>query len=130
VRAPARPLRVLVVDDNVDTARGMSKLLKMSGHNVQTAFDGLTAIETARSFEPEVVLLDIGLPTMDGFQVAARFRQEEDLAGAVIVAVSGYGQESDRCRAREAGFDHHLVKPIDYEALLALLADLGTPVPA
>jgi CheY-like chemotaxis protein len=126
--ASRKRLRVLVVDDNVDTAAGMTKLLERSGHDVQTAYDGVSALETARSFKAEVVLLDIGLPNMDGYQVAAQLRQEEDLVGAVIVAVSGYGQETDRCRSRDAGFDHHLVKPIDFGALLALLAHLASPI--
>jgi PAS domain S-box-containing protein len=115
-------LRVLVVDDNVDTLRGMTKLLHRSGYEVKVAHDGQTAIEAARAFQPEVVVLDIGLPGMDGYQVARKLRQEEDLKGALIIANSGYGQESDRVRSREAGFDHHLVKPIDYSALLELLA--------
>jgi PAS domain S-box-containing protein len=115
-------LRVLVVDDNVDTLRGMTKLLHRSGYEVKVAHDGQTAIEAARAFQPEVVVLDIGLPGMDGYQVARKLRQEEDLKGALIIANSGYGQESDRIRSREAGFDYHLVKPIDYSALLELLA--------
>jgi CheY-like chemotaxis protein len=127
--APAAPpvaregMRVLVVDDNVDTSKGMVRLLKMAGYDAQTAHDGQTAIATACAFRPEVVLLDIGLPGMDGYQVAARLRRAEDLKGVQIIAVSGYGQESDRRRSQEAGFDRHLVKPVDYEVLLSILAN-------
>jgi PAS domain S-box-containing protein len=114
--------RVLVVDDNVDTAQGLGKLLKLLGHEVQTAFDGPTAIELARTYKPEVVLLDIGLPGMDGYEVASKLRQEACCKDAVIIAVSGYGQEEDRRRSREAGFDQHLVKPVDYDALMSVFA--------
>ena len=113
---------VLVVDDNADTARGMELILKFNGHDVQTANDGRAAISVAQVYRPDIVLLDIGLPGMDGYQVAARLRQEESSKGAVIIAVSGYGQEEDRRRSQEAGFDHHMVKPVDHDALLKLLA--------
>jgi CheY-like chemotaxis protein len=117
-----RASRILVVDDNTDTARGMSKLLKLLGHEVATAFSGPEAVEMAREYAPEFVLLDIGLPGMDGYEVAARLRREEGCKDALIVAVSGYGQEDDRRRSKEAGFDHHLVKPIDHDALFTLLS--------
>ena len=116
--------RILVVDDNVDTARGMSRLLRLLGNDIRTAHDGPDAIAEALDFRPEFILLDIGLPGMDGYQVAKRLR-EEGLGEAVIIAVSGYGQEEDRRRSREAGFDHHLVKPVDYHALVTLI---GQPV--
>ena len=119
--AKPRPARILVVDDNVDTARGMARLLMLVGHTVATAHSGPEAIETARQHRPEVVLLDIGLPGMSGYEVAARLRQEESCQGALIIAVSGYGQDDDRRRSREAGFDHHLLKPLDHDALLELL---------
>ena len=86
------------------------------------AYDGPTAIEVARAHRPEVVLLDIGLPGMDGYEVVERLRTEECCKDALIIAVSGYGQEEDRRRSREAGFDHHLVKPVDYDALMTLFA--------
>jgi signal transduction histidine kinase len=124
-RTPAaahnRATTVLVIDDNVDSARGLERLLKLVGHKVQTAHDGPTALACARVQRPSVVLLDIGLPGMDGYQVASRLRQEEGLDQAVIIAISGYGQEADRRKSREAGFDHHLVKPIDHDALLSLI---------
>jgi PAS domain S-box-containing protein len=114
--------RVLVVDDNVDTARGLAKLLRLLGHEIQLAFDGPTAIQLARTHRPEVVLLDIGLPGMDGYQVVKLLRQDEWCKDSLIIAASGYGQEEDRRRSHEAGFDHHLVKPVDYDALMSLLA--------
>jgi len=117
----AHRARILVVDDNVDMVRGLVRLLELLGHDVQTAYDGPTAIETARVHRPEFVLLDLGLPGMDGYQVATRLRQEQGSQDAVIIAVSGYGQEDDRCRSREAGFNHHLVKPIDHNVLVTLV---------
>ncbi len=116
-----RKARILVVDDNVDTARGMARLLKLIGHTIATAHSGPEAIEAARRHHPEIILLDIGLPGMSGYEVAAHLRQEANCQGALIIAVSGYGQDEDRRRSREAGFDHHLIKPLDHDALLALL---------
>ncbi len=118
----SRRARILVVDDNVDTARGMARLLKLLGHEVAVAHDGHEAIEVAKEFSPEFVLLDIGLPGMDGYEVASRMRHEEYCKDAVIVAVSGYGQDEDRRRSKEAGFDHHLIKPLDHDALISLLS--------
>jgi len=113
-----RAARVLVVDDNVDLARGLARLLEMRGHNVSIAFDGPSAVDKARELHPEFVLLDIGLPGMDGYQVAALLRQEPDTKDAVIVAVSGYGQDEDRKRSQQAGFDLHLVKPVSCDELI------------
>jgi two-component system CheB/CheR fusion protein len=113
--------RILVVDDSVDTAVGLSMLLGLAGHRVRTANSGAEAIETAREFHPQVVLLDIGLPGMDGFQVAAALRREEDTKDTYLIAISGYGDDDARARSEEAGFDKHLVKPIDFEMLEALL---------
>lgn len=114
--------RILVVDDNVDTAQGMAKLLSLLGHDVKTAHNGEAAIEVAREQRPEVILLDIGLPKLDGYQVVRQLRQEPCCKTALIIAVSGYGQEEDRRKSQEAGFDHHLVKPVDFDTLLSLLA--------
>jgi PAS domain S-box-containing protein len=114
--------RVLVVDDNIDTARGLARLLRSLGHEVKSAHSGPDAIDAARAFRPEFVLLDIGLPGMDGYQVTSTLRLEEAGKNATIVAVSGYGQDEDRKKSRAAGFDHHLVKPVDVDTLLALLA--------
>ncbi|WP_435022346.1 response regulator [Tundrisphaera sp. TA3] len=120
---PARKLKILIVDDNVDTARGMARLMKLLGHEVATAHDGLEAIEVARQFLPRFIMLDIGLPGMSGYEVAAKLRREPCGSDALIVAVSGYGQDEDRRRSREAGFDYHLTKPVDHDALLQLLAN-------
>ncbi|HWE38612.1 MAG TPA: PAS domain-containing protein [Isosphaeraceae bacterium] len=117
-----RGARVLVVDDNVDTARGMVRLLKLLGNDVRAAHDGPSAIAAARSLGPDFVLLDIGLPGLDGYEVARRLRAEPRCQASVLIAVSGYGQDDDRRRSREAGFDHHLVKPLDYDALVSLLS--------
>ena len=122
---PGPFLRVLFVDDNVDTVTTLALLVKESGHDVRTAFDGPTVLEAALDYRPNVVLLDIGLPGLDGFEVAKRLRQQPALQNAVLVAMTGYGQESDRRRSREAGFDHHLVKPGDLGKVLQILATVS-----
>jgi CheY-like chemotaxis protein len=119
--AASPPRRVLVVDDNLDAAEGLAMLLSLRGHEVSTAYDGQGAIERAREIAPDVVLLDIGLPRLDGFQVARRLREEHSDRPMLLVALTGYGQERDRLRAREAGFDHHLLKPVRLEMLEQLL---------
>jgi PAS domain S-box-containing protein len=121
-KIPPRGLRVLVVDDNVDTANGMAKLFRLSGHAVRVAHSGPDAIAAAREHGPEVVILDIGLPGMDGYDVAALLRREEGTREAVIIAVSGYGEEQARSRSGEAGFNHHLIKPVNFETLLTVMA--------
>jgi CheY-like chemotaxis protein len=100
----------------------MALLLQIWGHEVRTAFDGPAALALATEYQPDVVLLDIGLPGMNGYEVAQRLRQLPGLDRAVLAAVTGYGQESDRQRTRNAGFDRHLVKPVDPAALQDLLA--------
>lgn len=115
---------VLVVDDNRDMAIGMASLLQFAGFDARTAHDGTSALKAAYELHPQIILLDIGLPGMDGFEVAARLRSDETCKNTVIVAVSGYGQEADRRRSQEAGFDHHVVKPIDHDALITLLSDI------
>jgi two-component system CheB/CheR fusion protein len=122
-RAASR--RVLVVDDNVDAAESLATVLRIAGHEVRTTHDGGAALTAAEAFRPQVVLLDIGLPQMDGYEVARRLRARPGLEKALLVAVTGYGQEEDRCRAEEAGFDAHLVKPADLAALHRLLAGSG-----
>ena len=118
--------RILVVDDNEDAANSLATLLEVMGYEVRTAYDGPEAIAAADEFNPAVALLDIGLPGMDGYEVAARLRP---MLGneAVLVALTGYGQEEDRQRAFAAGFDLHLVKPTSVEALHELLSALSTP---
>jgi CheY-like chemotaxis protein len=113
--------RVLVVDDNRDTARSSAKLLELLGHEVRAEFDGPGALAAAHEFQPEVMLLDIGLPGMTGYELVRRLR-DQGFRDAIIVAVSGYGQASDKMRSREAGFDDHLVKPVNREALIAALS--------
>ncbi|WP_435011993.1 ATP-binding response regulator (plasmid) [Tundrisphaera lichenicola] len=119
-----RGSRILVVDDNMDTARGMAKLLKLLGNEVRMAHDGHSAVEAARISRPEFVLLDIGLPGLDGYEVARTLREKPCCRGAVIIAVSGYGQEEDRSRSRETGFDHPLVKPVDFDRLVSLMTQV------
>jgi signal transduction histidine kinase/FixJ family two-component response regulator len=119
---PKSPIRVLVVDDNEDAAELLSAALLAHGHDVETANDGVTAIERAIAFRPGVILLDIGLPEMDGYAVAKRLRAEPTLAGAVIIGITGYGQADDRRRSAAAGFDEHLVKPVDLDRLWDLIA--------
>ena len=119
---------MLVVDDNVDTVLSFSMLLKASGHDVRTAHDGPTAVQVALDYQPDVVLLDIGLPGLNGYQVAKRIRQEPNLKNIVLVALTGYGQEADRQTALEAGFNHHLVKPARLEQLQKILATVSEKV--
>lgn len=114
--------RILIVDDNEDTARGLSRILKLSGHEVEVCYNGPSALEKASAFHPEFVLLDIGLPGMDGYEVAFRLRREGCCSDSLIVAISGYGQKEDQRRSRQAGFDYHLVKPVNLDELKALLA--------
>jgi len=115
--------RVVVIDDNAQNANAMRRLVKALGGDCRVAYDGEAGVGEVVSFQPDLVFVDIGLPGIDGYEVARRLRRRPELSGLLIVAVTGYGQDSDRQRAREAGFDHHLVKPLDLEALRRLLAD-------
>jgi CheY-like chemotaxis protein len=119
--APGPTRRILVVDDNTDGADSLALVLGLSGHDVRTAYDGPAAVEAATSFLPEVVLLDIGLPGIDGYEVARRLRKHPGLEEILLVALTGYGQDEDRRRAEEAGFDVHLVKPVDASTLSQIL---------
>jgi PAS domain S-box-containing protein len=114
--------RVLVVDDNVDAARMLHELLAQLGHEAAVAHDGAAALAVAGAFQPDVAVLDIGLPAMDGYELARRLRAQRGASALRLIAVTGYGQDADRMRAQAAGFDHHLIKPIAAEALVALLA--------
>jgi PAS domain S-box-containing protein len=118
-------LRVLVVDDNEDAAQSLGLLLESAGHDVRIAYDGLSAVEAALAFRPSVALLDIGLPGIDGFEVAKRFRQAPDLRNIVLVAMTGYGNEADKLRSHDAGFNHHLVKPTDFDKVKKILATVS-----
>ncbi len=120
-----QPLRVLVVEDNVDSAKTMTMLLELFGHVVRTEHDGLAALEAAVDFKPQVALLDIGLPGMNGFEVARRLRQLPFLGDVVLVAMTGYGEQAARQRSKEAGFDYHLVKPADITKLQEILANVS-----
>ncbi|HET7197555.1 MAG TPA: PAS domain S-box protein [Burkholderiales bacterium] len=120
---PAR--RILLVDDNRDAAQALRLLLEADGHEVRVAGDGASGLEMARSYRPQVVLLDIGLPKMDGYEMARRIRSDPALDGTVIVAVTGYGQMHDRARASASGFHYHLVKPVEFDALQEVLRELA-----
>ena len=109
------------LDDNVDAAKSLSMLLSLQGHAVRVAHEGLTALRAAEDFQPHVVLLDIGLPRMDGYEVARRLRERPETETMLLVALTGYGQDSDKQRALSAGFDEHLTKPVKIERLQALL---------
>jgi PAS domain S-box-containing protein len=115
--------RVLVVDDNVDAADSLALLLRLAGHDVRVAHDGPSALEAARAERPDAVFLDLGMPGMDGYEVARRLRQESGLDGVRLVALTGWGQDEDRRRTQEAGFDQHLVKPAGLAAVQAVLAE-------
>jgi two-component system CheB/CheR fusion protein len=118
--AETRSRRILIVEDNADVAQGMAGVLKRLGHDVRTANDGPSAIETARAARPEIILLDVGLPGMDGYEVASELRRQQAHEDAVIVAISGYGESAGRNRSKETAFDHYLVKPVNYDELLRL----------
>jgi PAS domain S-box-containing protein len=121
---PALPLpacRIMIVDDNIDAAESMAVLLQMDGHDTLVLHDGTEIAEQALAYRPDVVLLDLGLPGRNGFQLARDLRAVPSLAGLKLIAVTGYGQEDDRRRSRESGFDQHLIKPVDYRRLKALL---------
>ena len=112
----------MVVDDYVDAAESLTMLLQMEGHEVKTAHCGLQAIELAQAFRPQVALLDIGLPDLNGYEVANRLRTLPETHEAVLIALTGYGQTEDRNRSQIAGFDHHLLKPVNFVTLAELLA--------
>ena len=122
-------LRVLVVEDNLDAAETLTMLLESSGHGVRTANDGLAALQAALEYRPHVVLLGIGMPGMDGYAVAKQLREQPVLANVVVLAMTGYGELLARQRSREAGFNHHLVKPADFTKVQEILAGIsGTTV--
>jgi PAS domain S-box-containing protein len=117
------PLRVLLVDDNADSADGLAMLLELQGHETRVAYDGESALETARSFRPHAALLDIGMPSMDGYELARRLRAAPETKETMLVAMTGWGQEEDQRKGREAGFAHHLVKPFEPSAVEKVLAN-------
>jgi CheY-like chemotaxis protein len=117
-------LRILVADDNPDSAKSLGMLLKLAGNDTRTAFDGLEAVGVADEFRPDVILLDIGMPRMNGYDAARHIRGQSWGERAVLIALTGWGQDGDKLRSREAGFDHHLVKPLETAALMRLLESL------
>jgi CheY-like chemotaxis protein len=126
---PTAPRRILVADDNVDSALSLAMLLKLMGNEVHTAHDGLEAVEAAKDLRPDLILLDIGMPRLNGYDAARRIRQEPWGKSVVLVALTGWGQEEDKRRSREAGFDRHLVKPVEPEALDSVLTELKPACP-
>jgi CheY-like chemotaxis protein len=120
---PQKKLRILLVDDNRDAAESLAIVLKIDGHHVQTAYDGPAALELARAERPDVILLDIGLPGMNGYEVAQEIRRYGELERTLLIALTGYGQRNDLEKSRAAGFDAHLVKPPNLEMLRKLLAE-------
>jgi signal transduction histidine kinase/ActR/RegA family two-component response regulator len=124
---PSQKRRILVVDDHEDAARSLKMLLELNGHEVHAALDGAAALKSAQAHLPDIVLLDIGLPGIDGFEVARRFREDARLKDVLLVALTGYGQDDDRRRSQEAGFNAHLVKPVELETLHAILISLVRP---
>ncbi len=124
-RSEGAALRVLVVDDNRDSAQSLGMLLEATGHDVQLAYDGPTALQATLDYRPHVVLLDIGLPGLDGYEVAKRIRQQPTLNNIVLVAMTGYGNLADVRRSEEAGFNHHLVKPADFMKVKEILASIS-----
>jgi CheY-like chemotaxis protein/anti-sigma regulatory factor (Ser/Thr protein kinase) len=114
--------RILVVDDNRDAADSLGMLLRMMGHEVETAHDGLEAVGAAAVFKPDIILLDVGLPRLNGYEAARRIRAQEGGPGIMLIAMTGWGQEEDRRRSREAGFDHHMTKPVEFEVLKRLIS--------
>jgi CheY-like chemotaxis protein len=126
-RAAASRHRVLVVDDNADAAATLRMVLELQGHEARAVFSGQAALDTLAEFDAEIVLLDLGMPGMDGFEVAKRIRALPAGRDVLLVALTGWGQDEDRRRTAEAGFDEHLTKPVDAERLAALLANPAEP---
>jgi len=122
--AAPRRFRILVVDDNHDSALSMAMMLQIMGHDTRTAHDGESAVSTAETFLPEVVLLDIGLPKLNGYEVAQRIREKNWGQSMYLIAVTGWGQDEDRQRSSEVGLNLHMVKPVEPAALEKLLAAL------
>jgi CheY-like chemotaxis protein len=122
----AKGLRILIVDDNRDAAGMLAMLLQFRGHETHVVHDGAEAVEAATTLQPDVILLDIGLPRLNGYEAARKIREQQEQPGRpLLVALTGWGQDEDRRRTEEAGFDAHLVKPVDEAALGKLLDDLG-----
>jgi CheY-like chemotaxis protein len=122
-RTAISPRRILVVDDNSDSATSLAMLLKLGGNETHTAFDGLEAVNMAAAFRPDVVFLDIGLPKLNGYETARKIREQPWGKNVVLVALTGSGQDEDRQKSKDAGFNDHIIKPVSYATLLKVLAD-------
>ncbi len=127
IETPLRKWRMLIVDDNHDSAQSLAMMLQLKGHETQTVHDGLAALNAAEQFRPEMILLDLGLPNMNGFDICQRIREQPWSAGMIVTAVTGWGQDEDRRRSSAAGFDYHLVKPVELSSLDNLLIAIGNP---
>jgi two-component system CheB/CheR fusion protein len=114
--------RVLVAEDNVDAAEALAMVLTLAGHEVQVTHDGPSTLTSAETFRPQVIFLDIGMPGLDGYETARQLRRLPGLEGTLLVAVTGYGRDTDRLRAKEAGFDHYLKKPVEPDTMLQLVS--------
>jgi CheY-like chemotaxis protein len=121
---PTPERKILIVDDNIDAAESLGEFLRACGHSIFISYDGPSAIIEAARIHPDVVILDIGLPTMNGYQVAQRLRSEAGLRPSLLVALTGYAQERDRASAQAAGFDYHFSKPLDIKKLTSLLSEM------
>ncbi len=120
---PERPWRILIVDDNEDVADSFALVLEHAQREIQIAYDATQALKIAQSFEPQIVLLDIGLPDMDGYTLARRLRESPATKCALLISISGYGRDEDHARATAAGIDHHLLKPLNYTVIEQLIND-------
>jgi CheY-like chemotaxis protein len=125
---PAVSRRILVVDDNEDSAESLSVLLRLNGHLVESAHDGRHALEAAERFRPDVILLDLGMPGMNGYEVCHKIRMQPWGGDILLIAQTGWGQDQDRQRTKDVGFDGHLTKPIDHDQLEKILTDLSVKV--
>jgi CheY-like chemotaxis protein len=121
---PTSGRRILVVDDNRDAGDSLLMLLKMAGNDTRIAYDGLEAVDAAATFRPDVILLDIGLPKLNGYDVCRRIREQPWGKDIAVLALTGWGQDEDRRKSKEAGFNGHLVKPVEHAALMEMLADI------
>jgi CheY-like chemotaxis protein len=121
--APQSSLRILIVDDNRDSTDSLVMLLRLMGNDTRTAYDGQQGVDVAGEFRPDVIMLDIDLPKLNGYEACQCIREQSWGKNAVLIAVTGWGQEEDRRLSREAGFDYHMVKPVDPQELMKLLAD-------
>jgi CheY-like chemotaxis protein len=125
LKPPVASLRIVIVDDNRDAADSLAMLLTMDGHQVSVTHDGVSALSVIEAVRPQVAVLDIGMPDMNGYQLAQRIRSSLPSEPMVLVALTGWGQAQDLARAKAAGFDHHLVKPAEPEAIRSLIASIG-----